>query len=317
MARQVYRKFGGVGGPGDRRCVISSPSSVPVGRAGLQLFKRRARNRRVVVQRRAPLVVLADGIALIGRAFVGIGRAIGRAFLALVLGTVVVAGGRLGVEHVLASPRFAVREVQVSLTTHARRQEILSLAGVREGDRLLAVDTDVVARRVATHPWVASVLVRRQLPSVLSVDVVERRAAAAVSLGGLYLIDESGHPFKRATMDEVEGMPVLTGLERAQYGAMRGATEAAFREALAVLGQYRAQTDRPAVSEVNIDPRYGFTLFFLDGGTEVRLGRGGYGKKLARLDQILEAVKTASTVKVIHLDGTDTRVPVGLTEKKE
>src|SRR5688572_32678115 len=58
--------------------------------------------------------------------------------------------------------------------------EIRALAGVEEGDRLLAIDTDRVAARVAAHPWVARVRVRRQLPAALGIEITERRAAAAV-----------------------------------------------------------------------------------------------------------------------------------------
>src|SRR6185369_7286083 len=98
-----------------------------------------------------------------------------------------------------------------------------------------------------------------------------------------------------------DGLVLLTGLSREQYAAFRAASEAAFREALSVLGAYRlgapaapgrqgvagAGATRPALSEIRIDPRYGFSLFFYDGGGEAFLGRGDYADKLARLDQIL------------------------------
>jgi cell division protein FtsQ len=192
------------------------------------------------------------------------------------------------------------------------------MADVRAGDRLLAIDPDAVAARIARHPWVASVRVRRQLPSVLRIDVRERTAAAVAALGGLYLVDDTGRPFKRATMDEADGLPVLTGLDRGHYAQLRDASEAAFREALGIAAVYRARAGRPPVSEVNVDPRFGFTLF-LQGGTEVRLGRGDYGKKLARLDQILEAVKAAGAtgaIKAVGLDGASGgRIPVRLEKR--
>src|SRR5206468_4217250 len=83
-------------------------------------------------------------------------------------------------------------------------------------------------RKVAAHPWVAGVRVDRQLPSVLSIEIVERQAVAVAVLGGLYLVDPAGRPFKRATMEEADGLPVITGLSRDQYTETRDATEAAF-----------------------------------------------------------------------------------------
>ena len=296
------------------------PAAAEPDRTRRGLF-RRTRNRRAVIQRAQPVVVVADALTVLGRKVLVVLRVVGKLALALGITAAILFSGRLAVRHVMASPRFAVREIQVTLAAHLSRDEILELAGVSEGDRLLAIDTDPVAARVAAHPWVKSARVRRQLPSTLVIDVVERRAAAAVSLGRLYLVDETGHPFKKATMEEAEGLPVLTGLDRARYGEVKDATEAAFREALALIADYGARPGRPALSELNIDPRFGFTLFLLDGGAELRLGRGDFGKKLARLDQIFEAVKVSPglgalrVVHLDHLDGTDgSRVTVGLAQ---
>jgi cell division septal protein FtsQ len=216
------------------------------------------------------------------------------------------------VRHVVASPRFALREIRGAATTHVSRDEIVALAGAELGDHLLAIDTDAVAARVATHPWVASVRVRRQLPSALAIDVVERHAVASALLGTLYLIDESGRPFKRATLDEADGLPVITGVARDQYTLARAASEAAFREALGLLALYRAADElgavpapRPALSEIHVDPRAGYSLVLYDGGGEIFLGREDWPAKLARLDEILAAVgpRGPAALRAVHLEG--------------
>ena len=200
---------------------------------------------------------------------------------------------------------------------------MLALAAVAPGDRLLSIDTDVVAARVASHPWVASARVRRELPSALAIDVTERSAAAVAVLGALYLIDESGHPFKRATLDEADGLVSLTGISRQQYAAFRDASAAAYREALAILDEYRSPDSssrpRPPLSEIHIDPHYGFSLVLYDGGAEIRLGRGDYTDKLERLDRILAGLPSfgahgLASLQTVHLDGPNRdRVPVRLT----
>ena len=82
---------------------------------------------------------------------------------------------------------------------------------------------------------------------------------------------------------------MITGVTREQYAALRGASEAVFREALALLASYGEGAGRPKLSEIHVDPRAGFSLVLLDGAGEVRLGRGGAEEKLARFDQILAA----------------------------
>lgn len=255
--------------------------------------KRRRRatgNRRVVVRRRSPVVWLSDGLSRVGRGALRVLRKL--ALLLVTVGSVglVLVGGRWLVEHVAASEHFAVARVEVSPTQHVGRDELLALAGVRPGDRLLALDPDGIAARVANHPWVQSAEVRRRLPRTLAIQVVERRAAGVVNLGGLYLIDESGRPFKRARVDEAAAYPVISGPERARYLEQPRVVEAAYREALALLRTYAAVPGRPALSEVRIEGSRGFTAVLLDGGAELRLGRGHLGEKLARWDRILEAV---------------------------
>jgi cell division protein FtsQ len=281
-------------------------------------YKGRGRkNRRVKVQGRSLFLLIAEGIAWLARSLYRAGRVLGKVLLLLGLLALLLGGGRLGLEQITGSARFALRNVEISPTTRISPDEIIALAGVAEGDRLLKLDTDVIAARVAEHPWASEVRVRRRLPSVLRFEVTERRAVATVNLGGLYLVDEMGRPFKRATMTEADGLPVLTGLERSQYVDHRSASEAVFREALGILATYREQPGRPEVGEVNMSPRYGFTLFLLEGGAEIRLGRQDYDGKLARLDQIFEAVKGSGadrgSIRVVHLDGSDLRkVPVRL-----
>ncbi|HVU52313.1 MAG TPA: FtsQ-type POTRA domain-containing protein [Polyangia bacterium] len=276
-------------------------------------FKRR-RNQRVVVARPSLLVLASEALRGVALRLALVGKVL--ATLACLAAAVV--GGRHLVRHVVASPRFALREIRAEATLHVSHDDIVALAGVEPGAELLAIDTDAVAARVATHPWVQAVRVRRQLPSALAIDVVERRAAASALLGTLYLIDDSGRPFKRATLDEADGLPVITGVARDQYTLARVASEAAFREALALLALYRADDElaaarragggaaaRPALSEIHIDPRAGYSLVLYDGGGEVRLGRDDWPAKLARLDEIFAALgpRGPAALRAVHLEG--------------
>ncbi len=185
----------------------------------------------------------------------------------------------------------------------------------------------MIAARLARHPWIAAARVRRELPATLVIDVTERQAAAVAVIGGLYLVDERGHPFKHATLEEADGRLVLTGISRPEYAGLPGASEAAFREALALFAEYQHPDSlavarqagsggtRPALSEIHIDPRTGFSLFLYDGGAELRLGRGQIADKLARLDEILAEFgpRGLSALRVVHLDGpAGDRVPIRL-----
>ena len=262
------------------------------------------RNRRVQFATTSVPVLLAGGASWIGRKLLVVGKVL---VVIAVVGLSVLAGRQL-VRQVIASPRFAVQEVRIAATTHVSADEIQELAGVEIGDRLLTVDPDQVAAKLASHPWIASARVRRELPSALAIEVTERRAIASALMGALYLMDESGRPFKRATFDEADGLPVITGVTREQYVALRSTSEAVFREALALFAAYADSAPgapRPKLSEIHIDPRTGFSLVLLDGAGEIRLGRGAAQEKLARLDQILAAAgpRGPAALATVYLDG--------------
>ena len=279
---------------------------------------RRRSNKRVVVQRKPLFVMLADGVGAVARAGWGAACKALRpvAVVAFLVGVVI--GGRWALLHILSSPRFAVSQVVVGPTENVNPAEIIALTGVSPGEKLLSIDPDKVAAKVATHPWVLSVRVERKLPSTLQVDVVERRAVAVAMLGGMYLLDDSGQPFKRAVTSEAAGRVVVTGLDREQYATNPVAVRAAYRQALALLSVYQRGGHRPALSEIRIEPRYGYSLYLHASGAEIRLGLDSHGEKLARLDQILDALKHAgldgaSVLRIVHLDtSVDGRVAIRL-----
>jgi cell division protein FtsQ len=246
-------------------------------------------------------LLLATGLRSVGQRLVIVGKAL---VVIAVVGLALLAGRQL-VRQVIASPRFAVQELRTTATAHVPADEIEELAGVQIGDRLLTVDPDQVAARLAAHPWIAAARVRRELPSALAIEVTERRAVASALMGALYLLDESGRPFKRATFEEADGLPVITGVTREQYASLRGPSEAVFREALELLAAYADGVARPKLSEIHVDPRAGFSLVLFEGAGEIRLGRGGTEEKLARLDQILAAVgpRGPAALATVYLDG--------------
>ena len=293
-----------------------NPTVLDAERPRTGFFRRRHGNRRVSYQSRSAVAWAARVAPGVWRHGLRIGRAAGKLLLLACAVGAVVWGGQFGIRHVMDSPRFQLRAIDFQPTPHLGQSEALALAGVAVGDRLLGIDTDLVAARIASHPWVKTVRASRRLPSCLVIEVSERHAAAVAALSGLYLVDDSGRPFKHASMEEADGLAVLTGIERARYAQMPEVSEAAFREAIGVLREYRQRPGRPAVGEISIDPGFGFSLLLFEGGVEVRLGRGNYSKKLAQLDQIFEAVMAKgygglSALRIVHLDLPESgRVPV-------
>jgi cell division protein FtsQ len=198
-----------------------------------------------------------------------------------------------------------IGEIRFEGLARATAEELLELSPVAKGDHLLAVDPDLIGAALRRHPWIASVEVRRRFPAALEISVVERRARALVDLGALYLLDERGEVFKRATPGDGLDLPVVTGIGREDWVDRRDEVEPLLAGALALVDRWaeRGLDRRAPISEIHLDADYGTTLWAGDEGVEIRLGQGELPEKLARLERVLAAVDAeGQRAEVLHLD---------------
>ncbi len=232
-------------------------------------------------------------------------RAALRALPAVAGAAALALGGALAWSQALAGELFRIREIRFEGLARATPEELLEISPVQRGDHLLLCDTDLVAAALRRHPWVSSVEVRRDLPSVLEAHVVERRPAAIVDLGGLYLVDAKGEVFKRALPGDGLDLPVITGIAREAWVERREDVEPLLSAALILLARWaeRGLAAREPVSELHVDPDYGTTLYAGDDGLEVRLGQGDLPEKLERMERVLSALAAEGRrAEVLHLD---------------
>jgi cell division protein FtsQ len=186
---------------------------------------------------------------------------------------------------------------------HLSPQLLLDKASVPMGINLFAIDGDEVARIIAQEPWVARVQVRRELPSTVVLDVVEREAACAVALGALYLAEADGNVFKRASADEAAVMPVVTGVAREDYLQQPAEARADIRQALAVLAAWHEDAARPPVGEVHVDRIAGVTLYTAAGvGVRIGIIDDGLRARLRRYDAVAAALGADEVPRLIYVD---------------
>jgi cell division protein FtsQ len=213
-----------------------------------------------------------------------------------------VAAGALLVAAILALgrwlprlPIFAVDAVEARLSgreRHLTRQTVLEAAAVGRGTSLLAVDLREVAERVRALPWVDGVVVRRELPSRLVVEVTERSPAALVQLERLYFADAGGRVFKPVERGEAADLPVITGLAPAEVADDPGGAAARLAAGLALLELAAARLPVP-ISELHVDASRGFVLRTNAPGTEIVVGEGPFATKLDRAARVLAHLAAA------------------------
>ena len=87
--------------------------------------------------------------------------------------------GLLGAYH---SQLFEIKRVTVSGVEHLTSEDMQALAAVEEGETLLRVDTGAIRNSLLRDAWVDDVVVRREFPDTLAIDVTERTVAAVVEV---------------------------------------------------------------------------------------------------------------------------------------
>lgn len=264
--------------------------------------KRRANRRRAKLRERLP------SPRHLGRALLGLLGRHRRSLVAVAIAAVSVAA-ILGAQRWLTtSPRFAIERVELSGAELTPELAIAERLDVAAGPNLFLYDTDAATARLEASPWIRKAEISRDLPDGLVVEIEERSPAALVVAGDLYLADETGELFKRASADEAVGLDLIavTGLTREAIAADRAAAGELLRCAIDLARRWR-QAPRPPLGEINVDPVRGFTLITAERAIAVRVGASTdelVEARLALFDRAWSALDAGQRARVamVHLD---------------
>jgi len=207
--------------------------------------------------------------------------------------TLVAVGSGLLARAVLDSGYFNVANIVVAQESRVSEEAIIALSNVNPGDNLLRLNLETIGNKVADHPWIARVDVRRNFPDTLVIEVVEREPVAILNLGYLYCVDKNGEVFKLLEGDDPLDMPVITGINRDYLIQDQPQVAGYLRHAVSLLEDLegRRSFGLDEVSELNLTPDGGIVLFTYIAGVPVELGLDDYRAKLDRLERIYKELR--------------------------
>lgn len=195
--------------------------------------------------------------------------------------------------YLYTSPYFRIEDIIINGEKRLSDIEVLNLAKVDMGSNILAVSLKEISSRIEQHPWVDRVSVRRSLPSKIIIDIIERIPVAMVNFDCLYLVDRKSIVFKEVGPEDFFDVPVLTGLESENLATNGNVSRNLIKKALNIILQVnkREVIGSHTISEVNLCPRNGLTIFTMEDATQIKLGFGDYEKKLAHLKKVMADLK--------------------------
>lgn len=118
----------------------------------------------------------------------------------------------IGFQFLKTAQSFHLQNVQVTGTERMNPEEVKQLVLDQTSNALL-LDLPAIKFRLESHPWIRSAIIWRELPNTVRVHITERKPAALILCGNLYLVDLQGKiidVFKQ--QPEYAGLPVMTGI---------------------------------------------------------------------------------------------------------
>lgn len=178
-------------------------------------------------------------------------------------------------------PVFSVREVSVVGTRTIPSEAVTERAAVTPGTPLLQVDTHAVARRVAGLPRVDQVTVKRDYPSALRIELIERTALVVVEVdGNQHLVDAQGIDFGPG--EPPPGTPLLT------VGEEAGADLPSIVRDLATVFAEVRDTAGQEIESVEVETAASIVLTLADGRIVEWGAAGRDHEKAVALQMVLE-----------------------------
>jgi cell division septal protein FtsQ len=188
-------------------------------------------------------------------------------------------------DFVVENPYFSVREIQVRGGDKVSGNEIVTIAGLRQGMSIWKIELAGIEEKIAKHPWVRRVLVRREFPSRIIIDVEERTPRAIVVIRKLYYVDSDGTVFKEVTAGENVKFPLLTGLRAEDVMTANPAVRRRIQDAMR-LAEMMAQRSH-SLSEIHFDAPDRLVVYTTTYPVALHMGWGEWDEKLDRMERLL------------------------------
>jgi hypothetical protein len=180
---------------------------------------------------------------------------------------------------------FSVQEIRVSGGRRVGGSEIVSMTGLRRGMKIWKIDPKSIEAQVSRHPWVRRVIVRREFPRRVVIQIEEWVAKGIVVLGELYYVNAEGFIFKKIAEGETVNYPLITGLKRADIESRAYSDRQRIAEALRLSDLFGENSI--TISEFHFGSHRGVVVYPVSYPVALHMDWGEWPEKVRRLKRVL------------------------------
>ena len=243
----------------------------------------KVRSRKAVQHRNRKVLVVFSKIALV---------------IALVCAIYVV--GRIAAKRFfIDNPDYKLSTIEVQTDGTLQREQILSVADLREGENIFRVNLERVHERLQELPQVDEVEVVRKLPAEIDIRIIERKPIAWITTEkqvadpfaseAAFLVDGRGVLMKeKKLLPEYLGLPLILGCASESLGAGKTVESAEAKAALELLRLSTRSFMQTRFQIREVDVSKGYCLVVTDKNhSRVTFGFDNLDTQLERLEQFL------------------------------
>src|SRR5215467_1003329 len=194
---------------------------------------------------------------------------------------------------VLEAEYFRVRTIDITGLTTLTREEVLYLLGLTEETTLWQLDLPRMGTRLTHHPYIKSVVLRREFPQTLRVTVRERSPYLVVSSRDQrMLVDEEGVVLRAFVPEQDPKVPqVILPQPQALEPGMR-LRQQEVQWAVELLQTYQASplAETLRLASITVQPSGLSVWRFEEYPFDIRLGEEGIALQLGRLPLALRYI---------------------------
>jgi len=203
-------------------------------------------------------------------------------------------------DFITQSDFFTIKKIEITGTKRVLKDDIIRLASLTDKKNIFKINLFSIEKLIASHPWIQSASVKRNLTSRLSISVIEQEPLAIVKIENLadILINTQGRPFKEYNpqKDHIENLPVISGLDLTVKNNQYRFDSPLFNSIMNFL-----KTDAPGnVKQIKGDKNTGIAVetrdiynqqpFNEQGTIQIKLGFNNFKAKLNKAKKISEYI---------------------------
>lgn len=177
-------------------------------------------------------------------------------------------------------PLFFLKNIKISGVSQLSERDVMGKITPYLKESLLKVDIVKIKEAITAHPFVREVRVKRAYPFSVVIDVKEKVPSAlwVKNDGDVLVLDESGEPYRKMGKTTVKGLFIINAKEKTDAASI-------FREVN--VWSTEGIIKKENLSEVAYNEG-SITLFGLDDGVEIILGKEDHKKRLKRAVAVME-----------------------------